>query len=48
MSKWSNNRDRQTFWEDMVIVFFHPEFRDMKPIEAYREVKRRRHGDTYL
>jgi hypothetical protein len=45
MSKWSNRRDRQTFLEDWIIAWQHPYFRDMKPIEAYREVRRQRHGD---
>lgn len=42
MSKWSNRRDLDDFWKDMVIVFFHPDFRDMKPIDALRELKRHR------
>lgn len=34
--------DGEQFARDLVIAFAHPEFRDMKPIEALRELKRRR------
>jgi len=40
MSKW--NTDGQRFWKDMVIVFFHPDFRDQPPMQAYRELKQQR------
>jgi len=42
MSKWSRRRDREDFWQDMIIVYWHPNFRDLKPIDALRELHRHR------
>jgi len=42
MSKWSSRRDREDFWQDMIIVYWHPDFRDLKPIDALRELNRHR------
>jgi len=44
-STWA---DKQTFWEDWVIAWFHPAFRDMDPLQAYRAVNRLRHGNRFM